>query len=276
MGGIGLGGGHGNFRPRPGIQNVVRVPGDGGSHHVDDGQRPSAPALGLPHGGHGVQRLAGLADNHHQRALIHQRIAVPKFAGQHHLHRTAQQLFPDIFAHHAHMVAGAAGNYEDAGYILRILPGQLHIVQHNPALPDTGGDGAANSVRLLHNLLEHEVGVATLFSGRNVPVHGAAGFFHRDKLTVKHVDAPGRHHRDFPVVHIGHVPGVFNHCRHVGGNKIAVLAIAQDQRTVLPGGNQRIRIVGADDAEGIGTLNTPQDAAHGLQHVVAFVVVKLQ
>ena len=40
--------------------------GDGGAHHVDDGQGAAAPPLGLPQGGHGVQRLAGLADDDDQ------------------------------------------------------------------------------------------------------------------------------------------------------------------------------------------------------------------
>ena len=38
----------------------------------------------------------------------------------------------------------------------------------------------------------------------------------------------------------------------------------------------RISIVGADDAQGVGPLDPPQAAAHGLQHVAALVIVMLQ
>ncbi len=52
--------------------------------------------------------------------------------------------------------------------------------------------------------------------------------------------------------------------------------VADDERAVLPGGDEGVGVVGADDAEGIGALDPPQAAAHGLQHVVALVVVELQ
>ena len=37
LGAVGLGGGHGDLRARPGIEHVVRLVGDGAAHHVDDG-----------------------------------------------------------------------------------------------------------------------------------------------------------------------------------------------------------------------------------------------
>ena len=66
LGGEGLGGGHGDLRPRPGVQHVIRLPGDGGAHHIDDGQQARAQALGLPHGGQRVDGLSRLADHQGQ------------------------------------------------------------------------------------------------------------------------------------------------------------------------------------------------------------------
>ena len=77
LGGVGLGGSHGDLWPGPGIEHVVRLPGDGGAHHVDDGQNPSAQPLGLPHGGQGVDGLTRLADDQRQGMFGHNGGAVP-------------------------------------------------------------------------------------------------------------------------------------------------------------------------------------------------------
>ena len=64
--------------------------------------------------------------------------------------------------------------------------------------------------------------------------------------------------------------------RHVGGDVVAVLPVAQQQRGVLPGGDEGVGVVRADDAQGVGPLQPPQAAAHGLQHIAALIVVELQ
>ena len=63
---------------------------------------------------------------------------------------------------------------------------------------------------------------------------------------------------------------------HVGGNEVPLVAVAQDQRAILPGGDEGVGVIGADDAKGVGTLDAPQDTAHGLQHTVAFLVMEFQ
>ena len=276
LGGVGLGGGHGDFGAGPGVEHVVGVPGDGGAHHVDDGQGPAAPALGLPHGGHGVQSLAGLADDDDQGLFIHQRVAVAELAGQHHLHRAAHQLFPVVLADHTHVIAGAAGDDEDAGDLPDVVLGHVQVVQHHPAVPDAGRDGLADGLGLLHDLLEHEVRIAALLGGGHVPVHLAVLLLHRHQLVVEHIHGVGGQDGDLAVVHISDLPGVLQHGGHVGGDIVAALAVADDEGTVLPGGDQGVGIVGTDDAQGVGALDPAQAAAHGLQHIAALVVVELQ
>ena len=174
------------------------------------------------------------------------------------------------------MVAGSAGDDEDPGDVPHILRRQVQVVQHHPAVPDAGGDGLADRLRLLHDLLGHEVGVAALLRRGHIPVHQAVGLIHRHQLVVKHIHAVGGEDGDLPVVHVHHVPGVLDDGRHVGGDEVAVLPVADDEGAVLPGGDEGVGVVGADDAEGVGALDPPQAAAHGLQHIVALVVVELQ
>ncbi len=78
LGGIGLGGGHGDLRSRPGIDHIVGLPGDRTAHHVGHRQHVAAALPGLPQGGQGIRRLARLADDHHQRLRLEQRVAIAK------------------------------------------------------------------------------------------------------------------------------------------------------------------------------------------------------
>ena len=102
--GVGLGGGNGDLRPRPGVQHVVALLGDGAAHHVDHAQRPCAQLLGLPQGGQRVRRLAGLADDDDQRLVVHDGVTVAELRRQRHLNRDAQHLLQEVLAHHADVV----------------------------------------------------------------------------------------------------------------------------------------------------------------------------
>ena len=54
---------------------------------------------------------------------------------------------------------------------------------------------------------------------------------------------------DLPIVHVHHVPGVLDDSRHVGGDEVAVLTVADDEGAVLPGGNEGVGVIRTDDAE---------------------------
>ena len=174
------------------------------------------------------------------------------------------------------MIGGAASNHVDVGDAFDVVFRQADVVQHHPALPDTGENGFLQGLRLFQNLLEHEVGEAALLGGGRVPVDAAVLLLQGVQLIVEHIHTLRRQHGDFPVVHIGHVPGVADDGGGVGGDEVLPLPKADDQRAVLPGGNQGVGVVRADDAEGIGPLDAPQAPAHGFQHVPALLVVKLQ
>ena len=77
-------------------------------------------------------------------------------------------------------------------------------------------------------------------------------------------DAVARQHGDLAVFHIGHVARVFDDGRHVRGEEIAVLAVAEQQRRVLARGDDAVGAVGAEHAEGIRALDAAQHAAHRL------------
>ena len=102
------------------------------------------------------------------------------------------------------------------------------------------------------------------------------GLFQGIHLVVEHVDAVGGKNGDFPIVHIDHVPGMLENGGYVRSDKIPLRAESQDQRAVLPGGDQGVGVIGADDAERISPFNPPQAPSHSLHHIAAFLIMVFQ
>ena len=62
-----------------------------------------------------------------------------------------------VLAHHPHVVAGAAGHDVDAAHIFEKILAEGKILKDDFPLPDARGETPAQGLRLLHDLLEHEV-----------------------------------------------------------------------------------------------------------------------
>ena len=78
------------------------------------------------------------------------------------------------------------------------------------------------------------------------------------------------------VVHVDDIPGIGQQGRHIGGQEVLALTAAQQQRGVLPGGDDAVRRVGADDAQGIRALHGGEHTVHRLEYVAAAVVVEAE
>ena len=88
--GVALRGRNGDLRTCPGVDDVVRDAGDRTADDVDDRQNSRAEALCLTQRGHGVKRLAGLADNNGKRPFVYDRTAIAELGGQNDLDRHAR------------------------------------------------------------------------------------------------------------------------------------------------------------------------------------------
>ncbi|SCJ17615.1 Uncharacterised protein [uncultured Flavonifractor sp.] len=275
LGGVGLGGSHGNLRSGPGVEHVVALPGDGGAHHVDDGQQSGPQPAGLPHGGQGVDGLAGLGDDQSQGSGGDDGVAVPELRGQGHLHRLAEQPLQGVLGGHAHVVGGAAGDDVDFVQRLQILRRQVQTLQHHTAVLNPGGNGVPEGLGLLHDLLEHEVLIAALLRSGDLPVHVVLLLVHRLEVgVVIDLDAVGGEYGNLPVVQIVDLTGVLDDGGHVAGQEVEALPQAQNQGAVLPGGDEPVGTVGADDAQGIGAVDAVEHLGQSLQNVAPVVVLQ--
>ena len=266
LGGISLRGSYGDLRSCPGIEHLVGLPGDGGTHHIDNGEDSGPQPLGFPQCRHGIQRLSRLADHNDQRPVIHNGVHIPEFGGQRHFHRNAQDPLQVILSDHPHMVGRSTGHDIKLMHTAQIFLRQLEVLQEHLAVTNAGEDRPAHSLRLLHDLLEHEVLIAALFRCIYLPIHMGDLFLHRLHQVVIALDTVLGQYRHLAVIHIAHFAGMADNGRNITGQEVAALTIAKDQGTVLAYGNELIRLVGADDAQSIRSLDTPHHPAHCLQN----------
>ena len=148
-----------------GVAAAVGKPRNGGTHHVADGKDEGTRILGQPDGRQGVGGFTGLRNGNHHVILVDDRLAVAEFAAVLHLHRNPGKLLDAIHGDQAGMPGGAAGGDDDALGIQETLPvvnesGKCDAVPVN-VHPAAHGD--AERLRLLKNLLEHEMGKTALF-----------------------------------------------------------------------------------------------------------------
>ena len=211
-----------------------------------------------------------------ERPLVHERLGVAELRGQGDVDLHPQQPLEVVFAHHAHVIARAAGDDVELVEAPQLLGAHFQLVEDDAPLADARRDRLADGLGLLHDLLEHEVGVAALFRVADVPVDGVVLLFDLRAEGVVDDDPVGADDGDLAVLHIGHVARVLDDRRHVRGDEMAALAVAEQQRRVLARGDEALRQVGAEDAEGVGALDAVEHAVYRVEDAAAALVVIAQ
>ena len=244
------------------IEHVIRKLCNGAADHVHDSQDMGAEGLALPQCGYGVGRFPRLGDDDKQRALIRHRLPVTQLAGNIHLHRQPAQRLDNVFPHKSRVVGGAAAGDHDFIEPRKFLRRHVKIVRNDPSVPYPWLDGGFHRPGLLHYLLEHEVVVSALFGSLDIPYDMGNLLCHGRARTVVYRDFFRRYLGKFAVLHIDHVLGVGNHGGHIRGKVVLPHTDAQNQGAAFLYGKQPARLVGAEDAQRIGPLQT----RHRLHH----------
>ena len=172
LGDKGLGGGHPDLGAGVGVDHAGGFPGNGGIQHVADGHVHGAARFGLPQGRQGVGGLPRLGDDHHQRVLVDDRVAVAELRGDVHLDRDAAIPLDVELADQGGVPGGAAGHDDDPFHGRQLPVAELQVLQvHVPfLLQEPPGNGVAYGAGLFMDLLEHEVPVTPLFGHERRPV----------------------------------------------------------------------------------------------------------
>ena len=101
---------------------------------------------------------------------VQHRVAVAELAGQLDLYGQPSPVFDRVLGQQPGVVRRAAGDDEDLVDLAQFLVAQPLLVEHDAAVDEVAEQGVGDRGGLLGDLLEHEVLVAALFGGRQVPV----------------------------------------------------------------------------------------------------------
>ena len=132
------------------------------------------------------------------------------------------------------------------------------------------------TLRLLEDLLQHEVRIATLLNLSEVDVHR----LHLQLLIlaedVHHVQVLSQtDHGYIAVLQIHHLVRIFHDGAGVGTQEELILADAHHQRTLLAGGDDLRRIILVEHGDGVGTDHLVECHLHGRQQVELLVVLDI-
>ena len=139
----------------------VGQPRNAGIRHVDDADRPRSPVLHVAQRRQRVRRLARLRHDDGEPAVVDGRLAIAVFRGDVDLDRQPRQPLDPILADEPGHIGGAAGDDRHARQPLRVgRPGERLEPERRHV--DVMGERVADHLRLLVDLLGHEVPVIAL------------------------------------------------------------------------------------------------------------------
>ena len=105
--------------------------------------------------------------------VVEDRVAVAELAGDVDLHRQAGPVLDGVLGHEAGVVAAATGHDEHLVEGPELVVGDVHLVEVEGAVGQQPVEqGVGHRLGLLVDLLAHEVVVAVLAGGVEVPVDG--------------------------------------------------------------------------------------------------------
>ena len=270
---IGLGGGHRNLGARVGVHHIIRRPGDGAAHHVDDGQHRHPPALGQLEGCQSVAGLPRLADDDDQILRAEDGIPVAELAGDVHLRWDPGQGLDGRLAYPSGVHGGTAGHQMNPTNLPQRLVGELGHPEHRHPVLHPGADGGGDGGGLLVDLLEHKMGVAALLGGFDIPVRRQDGPLDRLAEFIVERKALRLADDDVPFFQDTVFLGVFQQGGDIRGHKVLPLPIAHDEGALPPDGEDGVRVIAEEDGQGIAAPHLGQSFHQGFQRVALVAAV---
>ena len=219
-------------------------------------------------------RLAGLADRDDERGAVEDRVAVAELA-----RRTRPRTGSRVQCSMAYLATSPAwydvpqAMMKTLSIVAQLVVGEAQLVERSGRRRQPAQQGVGDRLRLLGDLLEHEVVVAALLGGRGVPVDVVRLGLGRARREVGDGDAVAAQLDDLVLVELDRRAGVRDEGGDVGGEEV----LARRRRPTTSGELRRAptRTSGASACDGHereGALQTAADAAQRLGEVGARAV----
>ena len=134
---------------------------------------------------------------------------------------------------------------------------------------DAPAHAIKQAIRLLENLLEHEIRIASLFQLAKIDVHRFHRRVHARVVHIHHLQlVSGTDDGDVPVFQVHHLVSVFHNRSGIRGQiKLIVAPDAHHQRTALACGDDLFGMPFVQYRDGIGTDDLMQGHLHGTQQI---------
>ena len=167
------------------------------------------------------------------------------------------------------VVRRAAGDDEDLVDLAQFLVGEALLVEHDAPVDEVPEQGVGDRGGLLGDLLEHEVLVAALLGGRQVPVDVERPGSGVVAVAVEVGDrvAVGGDHDGLVLAELDGVAGVLDEGRDVGAEEHLAVADADHQRRGAPGRDDGARVVGVGEHQREVALEARQHRHHRADEV---------
>ncbi len=149
----------------------VGIAGYRRTYHIAYAINESSLFAGYLNGGQGVGGFARLRHGYHHILICYHRFGVAEFRSIFHFHGNAAELLNQRFSQQRGMPRCAAGHYDDSVGVQELILIAEHAVENHLSLVGNGAaaDTVAQRVRLLKNLLQHEVRIAAFLQLRDGP-----------------------------------------------------------------------------------------------------------
>ena len=249
-------------------QHTVGLTRDRRADGVRDRDHRAATLADKPGGCDGVGRLAGLGDGDHERPLVDRRRRVAELRPDVRAGRNAGPVLQRSRADERRVVGGPAGDQLDAIDRPERLVEPFELLQpdvvgacHPP------GDRLPERRWLFVDLLEHEMFVAALLGGLRRPVDRGDLTLERLAVHIRDRDAVRADIGNVPLVQEDDAVRVRQDRGDVTRQERLAVGDTDDERHVLPGADQPVRLAAMHDDERIGTLELAESGPCGIPEV---------
>ena len=206
--------------PGVGVQHGVGLPGDLRHRWCCTPRAPWPSARLACRTASSVSAVSpGLGDGDDQRVPVEHRVAVAELTGQLDLDREPGPVLDGVLGDQAGVVGGAAGHDEHLVDVAQVLVGQTLLVEHDAPALEVSAQRVGERVGLLLDLLVHEVLVAALLRGRQVPVDREGLALRGATVEVGDLIAVAGDHHELVLAELDGLAGVLDERGDVGGDE---------------------------------------------------------
>ena len=171
------------------------------------------------------------------------------------------------------MVSRTAGDDIDSLKRSQLLICKPCLRKINVSLFYISANGVLNGLRLLMDLFQHKVLIAALLSSSCIPLDLHNVFLNLFTVDIVEMDLITGKLRNFKIADIINSSGLIQDRRNIRSDKASVLALSNDQRTVLAGCKQFARIVLENNTKCIRTADTEHCSGDCFQRSSGFLIV---